>query len=240
VNFEKYRMALTRFLNEARGRVSIDHFQLLVQNLRHQIQVVASGGRIPLAAGGGSLASMLSFVPFLVYAGHVVLQDGDARKGIEGKVEALVEGGEAVEEAMVLGLWAMSMAEWLEVRVELLRRLVKSKGKREENLWEGVKEQLFFFVLLDRMQKIMKAACPGQVVRKESRGIRIGPHKGEPWLVGWMERVVNEGCSVAKDFEELAIDFDDSISGIDCVGQAMLAAGLEGGDEWVTAAFTDA
>jgi E3 ubiquitin-protein ligase UBR4 len=152
MNFGKYRTALTRFLDEARGRVSIDHFQLLVQNLRHQIQVVAAGGRIPLSAGGGSLASILSFVPFLVYAGHVVLQDGDARKGLEGKVEAVLEGGEAVEEAMVLGLWAMSLVEWLEVRVGLLRRLVKSKGKREENLWEGVKEQFFFFMLLDRMQ----------------------------------------------------------------------------------------
>jgi hypothetical protein len=72
----QYWLTLVRYLDEIRSGVPLDNFQIIVMDIRQHFLTLSAAERIPLEAGGGSLGSIMSFLPFLIYAGHVVLDEG--------------------------------------------------------------------------------------------------------------------------------------------------------------------
>jgi hypothetical protein len=236
-----YRGAVTRYLEEQRSRTSLDSFALLAADLRHTLAVHAAGERIPLANGGGSLSAIFSLIPFLVYAGHVVLAEGDGRRAAEGKLEALLAGGSA-EEAVVLGLWLLTREEWDAIRAEMLQRLVKQRVRAvADDPWETqeLREAFLMFILVDRVSRLVKAESAAPAVRKENGALKVGPHKAAQWIDAWMGRVASEGKNVVVEFEEFAQDGEAEIWATGSSRDAFEFAeiGSVNPSEWIVAAL---
>jgi E3 ubiquitin-protein ligase UBR4 len=221
-----YKGAILRYIEGARSHTDLDGFSLLAADVRHTVATFAAGERIPLSAGGGSLTAIFSLIPFLIYAGHIVLAEGDARKAAETKLDGLLAGG-AADEAAVLALWLLTTEEWDAVRTGILQRLVKQKVRAvADDPWETkeLKEALFIFILVDRISRLVKAPSGCEVARKETGAIKIGPHKNARWVETWLEKVAGDGKTVVSEFEDFAKDAEDEILVISTLKDALLFA----------------
>jgi E3 ubiquitin-protein ligase UBR4 len=170
----KYRAAVLAFW----GRVgaSSDPFTAAVADVWAHVTRLAERGRIPVSAGGGSLASIMSLIPFLVYAGHVVRQG------------AITPGANAEEEA-VRTLWSVGLREWQTMRAGVLAKIVKEKGATE---WAKVKQAFVFFIIVDRMQGLLKREC-------------------DDWVAEFMNRAESDGPGLAAEFSEFADFAEETI-----------------------------
>jgi E3 ubiquitin-protein ligase UBR4 len=236
-----YRNAISRYLEEARARTGLDSFALLAADVRHTLATFAAGERIPLSAGGGSLTAIFSLIPFLVYAGHIVLSEAETRKAAELKLDGMLSAGPS-DEAAVLALWLLSREEWDAVRKDVLERLLKEKVRTPaDDPWETkeVKEAFLLFILVDRISRLVKSESGNEVARKENGAIKIGPHKGAQWIEEWLGRVAREGKNVVGEFEEFAEDAEAEILVIGSLRDAVLFAEIGSVDaaDWVRAAL---
>jgi E3 ubiquitin-protein ligase UBR4 len=238
----KYRAALTRYLDEARARAALDNFTLVVGDVRHTLASTAAGERIPLSAGGGSLSAIFSLIPFLVYAGHAALADGEARRAAEVRLETLLQPGGMAEEAAVCALWLLSREEWDAVRTAVLTRLVKQRARAPvDDAWQQphIREAFFLFILVDRIARMVKEETGKPAAFGENGALKVGPHKGAPWIDAWMETVARDGRNVALGFEELAADAEDEIFKIGNLRDALIFAEIGAAEptEWLAAAL---
>jgi E3 ubiquitin-protein ligase UBR4 len=236
-----YRTRICRYLEEARSRTKLDSFSLLVADVRHTLATLAAGERIPTSAGGGSLTALFSLIPFLVYAGHVVLAEGDARRAAEVRLEGLLAGGPA-DEAAVLSMWILTREEWAAVRPEILQRIVKQRVKAVgEEPWEtkDLRDAFLMFILIDRIAELVKAESGIEVVKKENGALKVGAHKGAAWIEAWMTRVASDGRNLVAEFEEFAQEAESTLLTIGSLADAILFAkiGSIGPADWIAAAL---
>jgi hypothetical protein len=211
-------------------------------DIRQHFLTLAAGDRIPLDAGGGSLRSIMSFLPFLIYAGHVVLNEGDMRSKAEGRLDHLLGAGDSIDEAGVASLWLLSREEWVAIRVIVLQKLLRLRVKAPgDDLWatKGVKDAFLFFMLIDRMQQMIKRESGVAPTFKEGGGLAVVSHQNAQWIADFMKRAVQDGRELAREFEELATRAETEWLTVDSLRDAVRFAdiGAVEPDEWVRAAL---
>jgi E3 ubiquitin-protein ligase UBR4 len=174
-----------------------DPFAAVVGDVRTHCAMLAEGNRIPVSAGGGSLSSIMSLIPFLIYAGHILL--GDARPR-----------GTNAEDIAVRSLWFANAVEWKGMRAEVFAGILKGRVVGEE--WNsGTKQSFLFFVIVDRIQRMLK-------------------NEGDDWPADFLVRVEKDGPEIAQEFADFADIAEEEIFPVANLGDAWVLAEFEEGD----------
>jgi hypothetical protein len=195
------------------GGATADYFRMLMLDVRHHLIQISSIQAISLDARGGSLRTIMSPIPFLLYARHVFLGEGDTRKAMETKLGRLLESGENVEEAAALSFWILSLEEWSAIRLGVLKNLLRLKAKQmTEDLFggsKGVRDAIFMFLLVNKVQRLVKTMSGIPAVVAGNDLIEVRNHTGQKWLAEFFERILEQGSTVTKEFEDLSGELDE-------------------------------
>jgi hypothetical protein len=158
------------------------------------------------------------------------------------RLDHLLASGEAVDEAGVASLWLLSSEEWAAIRVVVLQKLLRLRVKAPgDDLWatKGVRDAFLFFMLVDRMQQMIKRESGVAPTFKEGGGLAVVSHQNAQWIADFMKRAVQDGRELAREFEELATRAETEWLTIDSLRDAVRFAniGAVEPDEWVRAAL---
>lgn len=241
----QYRDALQKYIDDMKNRNSsnFDYFKMFFLDVNCHLDKISKGEKIPLSNGGGSLSSIISLIPFLIYAGQLFL-DGENRRNLhENRLQSLIEKIEsnsslAVETA-VLSIWLLSIEEWDLLKVSLFEAILKSsKNNSSENdnensidddskLFEKVKNLIFIYVLINRFQSLLKSPSGIEAKFSENGQFVVRNHKDEKWLIEFYEKVNKNGFQIMNEFSDFAEEFEDEILEVENIKAALSYAEIK-------------
>jgi hypothetical protein len=169
-----------------------------VRDTAAALVAVASGGLPP----GCTVANAIAFLPFMVYAGHLLLEmpasDGTdtARSGCERRMEGLIAGREKGDDAFALSLWVLSLEEWRWAKLGLLASALKAVGAGEapdgQALFDRARAVLIVFALTNGIQERLKRPS-GVEPAVVSGALSIPSHAGADWITTFMSGLADSG-----------------------------------------------
>jgi hypothetical protein len=215
---------------------------MLFMDLETHITTISNGEVISTELGGGSLTAILQLWPFLIYAGHVFLaHDNSTREAVENELEQLLDEGKNLYHALVLSLWVLTAEEWDHVKYDLLERVVKANRNRDgKDLLDIVKQPLLFFIIVNKVQELIKYATGAELVLKEDGHLKLNNGNNAAWQGSFKDDILADGPQISSDFAALAEEIHDTILKCTDLTEALGHAGVETDpDEWIAAVLVD-
>jgi E3 ubiquitin-protein ligase UBR4 len=208
IRVEDYRSALFKFYEDFSRRDSPITF--ICSDLHNQLVRFASGK---------SSSNALGFLPFLIAAGHILLDfrvsgKESGRTVLERCIEQIFEGQDRHENIMSLSILLLSLEEWEFSRMTLLktvvRRLHLPTELSDEELFEGTKAILYEYVLTDQIQKLTKKPSGQSVTIVEGKW-KVCGHSDSVFVSEFLSRVCEDGMSTSSHFVELGERFVNEV-----------------------------
>jgi E3 ubiquitin-protein ligase UBR4 len=187
---DAYLQAIARFFD--RGNRGLAPWNCVIE-VKFHMQKIGEGAMPP----GTSVSSAISFIPFLIYAGHVLI-DASAqgfgrdppRLMYEKRIERMVGGGEDTADAWALSLWTLSLEEWRWAKLKLLGHAIKGldlPGDLDDRaLFDKVKVPLIVFALTCKIQGLLKSDSGVAPMVRDGQ-LQIPSHAGAPWISKFLE-----------------------------------------------------
>ncbi|OHT12592.1 hypothetical protein TRFO_03612 [Tritrichomonas foetus] len=219
INEDMYRYNLIKYYENV-SKIN-DYSANIIQDLKYHLIKLGNGTCVEFAKGGGSMPNTVALFPFLVYIGNIFIDcEGTRwtqRVVYEKRLEKMINGLEDPGDALILSLWILTLEEWEESKLKLLklflRKLPKDvfNGDNKETIFQAVKPTLVMFIIINKMQKMMKKPSGTRPDFSEEAGIRIPPHNGDPWISEFMKNVVENGLSLCNEWKEFGEEVEDEI-----------------------------
>lgn len=215
----QYRTELIKFLDEnsPNREKKQDHFKLIMTDIRAHLVQASTGEKISPQHGGGSFSSIVALWPFIIFAGHLLLDtetnESRNRKAVEQKLQNLLDNNDCIIDALIYSIWILSLDEWETIRKQIFTRLLKARASNvtEENVYQKTKEAILLFILVDRINKMTKKSTGAEIPPKEGGLITLGTQKVEDWLKGFEDTVLNNGAKLMNDWVDFGDELQDEI-----------------------------
>jgi hypothetical protein len=202
-------------------------FMTCLSEMALHLQRLGTFSAADFRAGGGSIANELGWLPFLINAGHILLDrpraqvDGVNRGAMETEMQKTLDGKADVGLGFALSLWVMSLAEWIGFKLGLLGVVVKNlriaKEVDDNELFRRTRSILIQFVVTHKLQELLKK--PTQAAKTSDFG--IAPHTGDPWITDFQRELGEEGMTKCNEWKELGEFFERSVLSLGTVDQAL-------------------
>lgn len=243
----QYREALQKYIGDHFS--SKHHYaKLFFLDVQRHIDTISKGEKIPPKLGGGSLSSIIEFLPFLIYAGHVFL-DVDIRRIVqETKLQKLLDEHLYSENATtsvsiaqaiaIQSIWIISLEEWDCIKLKIFRTLLRAENKTntkaansENELFLKLKNALLFYILVNRLQTMLKVPTPIGLSKKENGDLKIREHKTEKWLHDFEDTISNDASKLINEFLDFADELETEILVVGDFKTALLYAEINEANE---------
>lgn len=217
---------------------SLADFRSIFIDLRTHIVLTAIGEKIPIQLGGGSFSSITALWPFLINAGHLIIDMNseasiqqkqptareELEKELQSRIAPLLNGDkknlkkDGIVDLFMLSIWLMSLEEWEAVRIDLLKVLLSlslasdDKEISQNELFEKTKSILLFYIMIDRIQTMAKKPSDLQVKKDEDGRLIIGPHNlSSKWLKDFIDKINEEPASFQGEWSDFGEEIQDEI-----------------------------
>jgi hypothetical protein len=209
VGIDDYRAELARFY-----ATGVNPFVSCVTEMDQHLKRLGSFEPADFRRGGGSIANEVGWLPFLINAGHLVLEAPGAvvsRENREAEMQKIVNGQSEITFGFALSLWIMSLAEWNGFKLELLgryiRRLRISTGVEDIDLFRQLRSILIQFVATQKIQEQLKKLTQ----RATASDSGIAKHIGDPWITDFQREINEDGMAKCAEWKELGELFERSV-----------------------------
>ena len=223
ISTDKYKQVLTHYL-ENKSRKSKNYFNMIFLDVKHHLTTIASGGKIPTNVGGGSQCAILQLLPFLIYGGHLYLQ-GENRHTYESNLQALIDTDKEPEESLILSIWLLSLEEWESIKILLLKQLLKkiTFKKNEDDLFSKFKYSFILFIIINRIQKMIKVKSNIQSTLEEEGLISIQQHhESEGWLSNFFKQINYKAYQLTVEWSDFNGEIEEKIMKINDLHTAFI------------------
>ena len=125
----------------------------------------------------------------------------------------MINGLEDPADSLALSLWILSLDDWIEVKLKLLKLFIKklnNKSADDQSLFNAAKPIFIKFVIIDRMQKMMKKLTGIKSTLNES-GFKLKSHRGEPWILDFLCKVASGGFALCNEWKDFGEEVEDEI-----------------------------
>ncbi|KAK8863925.1 hypothetical protein M9Y10_011618 [Tritrichomonas musculus] len=135
------------------------------------------------------------------------------RTVLEKRIEKMINGLEDPADSLALSLWILSLDDWIDVKLKLLKLFIKklnNKSADDQSLFNAAKPIFIKFVIIDRMQKMMKKLTGIKSTLNES-GFKLKSHRGEPWILDFLCKVASGGFALCNEWKDFGEEVEDEI-----------------------------
>jgi E3 ubiquitin-protein ligase UBR4 len=210
---------------------------LVIHDIGHQLLRMADGK---------ATANRVGLFPFLIVAGHTVLNSQPTggtvtRTIMEEKMKLVLAGKAPASDGFALALLVLTLEEWNAVKTALLRLMITGllKDTPEDQFFVRLKPIVFAWYVVGRMQKRLGKETGTEAVIGDA-GLEIPSHMGAEWVMSFIHEVTCDGIALWerwKRFGEKLEGRADRIQDIQslvtsCTHAAVVAEG-QSPEEWI-------
>lgn len=152
------------------------------------------------------------------------------RSSLEKRMEKMINGNEDPSDSLALSLWILSLDEWLDVKLKLLKLFLKKVNKNgdDESLFKLIKPILVKFVIIDRMQSMMKKSeGNGEKQKSTEKVFKLNSHSGDKWILDFLCKVASNGFTICNEWKEFGEEVEDEIIKVNDLKNAFIYLHLE-------------
>lgn len=204
-------------------------FKSMMLDCRTHLVLTALNEKIPLQLGGGSLSSIAALLPFIINAGHILLDmDSEAslttttarailEKEIGESIASLKKPEvkkEGIVDIMAMSIWLLSLEEWNYLKLDFLKLLIGLTLKQNEEInTTKLRSILLFYIILSRIQTMVKKSSGNPVKKSENESrILIGPYSHKtPWISEFRAHVEIDPATVEAEWTDFGNELQEEI-----------------------------
>lgn len=189
-------------------------WRCIIKDVWHAFEVLS--GACAEDASNTGVTKEISILPFLIYAGHLLL--GQSSGAEPHRAVLAASFGKNMDTDLPLAysstLWICSLEEWNHVKLEILKLHIKSLNLSDElsdaDLFGAVKPALLTFVLMDKIQKLLKTPSGQEPEIKDGKLIPSGG-SDRPWIGEFLDQMESDSMGVWNSWNDLGEEYKDEI-----------------------------
>jgi hypothetical protein len=170
-------------------------------------------------ADGKTVGNKFAFLPLLVYAGHILLEEKcQARGAMEHRMMQILRGADNDPcDGLGLSLLVLTTDEWLHVRFALLRVIIRHVpvGQQDDDdaLFKKLKHVLFAWSIVHEVHMAVLANQGDTPVEDDGDGVLVIPsHFEADWVQKFMKDVEANPKDVSENWKSNAGKWEDSLA----------------------------